>query len=100
MKTTPADFTVSKADRPALKKCVDRLMASEISVRLDIKRIDTDMDLSACHANGCPLDFEKLANAPEADFMHDVFGIRKHINRTTGELMDCFLPRCAKPETK
>jgi len=59
---------------------------------------DTAMDLSACHANGCPLDFEKLLAAPDFDFIHDVLGIRRHLDRATGNLMDCFVPRCAKPE--
>jgi hypothetical protein len=55
-----------------------------------------NMDLTACHANGCPLDLEKLLNAPDADFGHDVLGIARHIDRETGVLGDCFLPRCTR----
>jgi hypothetical protein len=53
------------------------------------------MDLTACHANGCPMDFETLLSAPDADFVHDVGGIHRYIDRTTGRLGDCFVPRCA-----
>ena len=42
------------------------------------------------------LDLQKLLDAPDGDFGHDVFGIRRHINRQTGELENCFLPRCAR----
>jgi hypothetical protein len=53
------------------------------------------MDLNACHANGCPLDFKGLLEAPLQDFSHDICGIRQHINRDTGKLEDFFTPRYA-----
>jgi len=54
------------------------------------------MDLTAAHANGCRLDLKKLLEFPEFDFWHDIRGIERHINRETGKLEDCFLPRCFK----
>lgn len=56
------------------------------------------MDIAATHCNGCELDLAKLLAAPTTDFAHDVFGIRRHIDRRTGNLTDCFVPRCAAPE--
>lgn len=53
------------------------------------------MDLTATHANGTPLKLRELLTAEPFDFAHDIYGIRKHINRQTGELEDCFLPRYA-----
>ena len=54
------------------------------------------MDLTACHANGCPLDLKGLLDASLGDFSHDIYGIRKAIDRTTGKLTeDVFLPRYA-----
>ena len=53
------------------------------------------MDLMACNANGCPLDWDRLLKFDDANLLHDVLGIRKHINRTTGKLEGCFVPRCA-----
>jgi len=54
-----------------------------------------DMDLQAAHIND-PLDLEALEGFPDLDFFHDVVGICSNINRETGELMNCFVPRCAK----
>ena len=57
--------------------------------------LETSMDLTAVHCNGCPLDLQKLVESSNTDFLHDVFGIRQHIDRDTGKLTDCFFPRCA-----
>jgi hypothetical protein len=56
------------------------------------------MDLMA--ANGCNGNPElrldrMLHDFPKFDFMHDAVGIQNHINRETGQLEGCFLPRCA-----
>jgi len=54
------------------------------------------MDLNACHSNGCPLYFRGLLDAPLQDFSHDIYGIRKAIDRNTGKLTeDVFMPRYA-----
>lgn len=51
------------------------------------------MDLIACNANGCPLDFQRLLDADGLNFIHDVAGIARHMDRDTGQLTDCFRPR-------
>ena len=61
----------------------------------DIPLRDWLMDIEACHCNGCRLKLSELAQANPFDFTHDVFGIRQHINRSNGQLEDCFLPRYA-----
>jgi len=58
-------------------------------------RLDIMLDIEACHSNGCPLKLSELAAAKDGDFSHDVFGICHHLNRKTGVLEDCFLPRYA-----
>lgn len=57
------------------------------------------MDLSAAHAS-CPMDLWAFAAYDDANFAHDLFGIRRHMNRYTGILGDHFLPRCALIEHK
>lgn len=59
---------------------------------------DAVMDLTACHANGCPLLLDDMLadNADQSSVYHDLFGIRKHIDRETGKLGDCFVPRYAR----
>lgn len=54
------------------------------------------MDIEATHCNGCPLDFDKLLKFDGFNFYHDIIGIRKHLDRQTGKLQNCFLPKCAK----
>lgn len=58
--------------------------------------INTSMDLTACHNNGCQLKLEELLNADEFDFLHDLYGIKLNIDHSTGKLTNCFLPRFAK----
>lgn len=62
-----------------------------------LNKMDLTMDLAAAHI-ACPIDLQQLLDAKELDFWHDVSGIIKHIDRETGELRDCFVPRCAKRE--
>lgn len=56
------------------------------------------MDLLAADGmNGNPpirLDV-LLHKFKDSDFMHDIGGIYRHLDRKTGKLTGCFLPRCA-----
>ena len=84
-------------DQVSVEKIVDR--AFELCAHHDIptgEKINLHMDLTACHNHGCPMDLKKLLAAPDFDFLHDLLGIGRHINRQTGALGDCFLPRCAR----
>lgn len=58
---------------------------------------DMEMNITATHLNGCRLDLLKLLSADDFNFYHDIFGINQHLDRNTGALRDCFVPRCAKP---
>ncbi len=58
-----------------------------------INSMDVMMDLTAVHCNGCKLKLSELLNANNSDFIHDVAGITQNINRDTGGLTNCFLPR-------
>lgn len=88
-------FKVTIAEAKTIRNIVQRAAAMAVEVGLDYPVIDIDMDITACHANGCPLKLSALATADNFDFAHDVFGIRRHINRETGQLEDCFVPRYA-----
>jgi len=57
------------------------------------RSLDLNMDVTACHVNGCKLDLERLAAADDFNLAHDVAGINRHIDRSNGKLMNCFLPR-------
>lgn len=55
-------------------------------------KVELLMDLCAVH-NSNPLKLADLLAANTFDFMHDIAGIIRHLDRTTGELRDCFSPR-------
>lgn len=85
-------FDTTRAEAELIDKIVDRAVKMEDS----IDRLSLDMDLSATNANGCKLDFEKLLDFNDFNFAYDIGGIIQHLNRTTGQLENCFVPRCAK----
>ena len=58
------------------------------------------MDLAATNANGCPMDFDRLLMVESFTFVHDITGIARHLDRSTGELGDFFLPRRSKKERR
>lgn len=96
MKTKYASFDCSRIESEIISKIVDRILPLARKAGVDYDRLEAEMDITACHCNGTPLDLNKLLNAPEGDFGHDVFGIRRFINRTTGELEGCFSPRSSQ----
>ena len=89
------NFKVSRVEHEQINEIVDRAMWLVTRKRLPVERRDILMDLTAVHANGCPLRLDELAGADEFDFIHDVFGIRRHLDRSTGKLGGCFVPRFA-----
>lgn len=60
-----------------------------------LDKVELMMDITATHNNGTPLDLKQLLNFDKFNFAHDIYGIIGHINRNTGKLERCFLPRCA-----
>jgi len=55
--------------------------------------LDIEMDITATHLNGNPLRLGALLNADRFNFAHDIFGIFANLNRRTGEIENCFVPR-------
>lgn len=91
-------FSVSKDEGETIRQIVLRAEAIALKHRVALDRTELTMDLTAAHCNGCRLRLGDLLAAPDVDFGHDVFGIRKHIDRKTGELRECFVPRYAQRE--
>lgn len=86
----------SKSDDKIISQIVTRALEMAEKYGVDYDRMSCHMDISACHSNGCPLQLERMLNADDLNFAHDVFGIRKHIDRRTGVLTGHFLPRFAR----
>ena len=53
------------------------------------------IDLTIAHKQ-FNLDLDRLLNAPDFDFAHDIVGIQNNINRETKVVENHFLPRYAR----
>ena len=60
----------------------------------ELPTLDTNMDIGATHIKN-KLDLDKLLKFDDSNFLHDITGITYNIDRETGELENCFLPRCS-----
>ena len=88
-------FTKDPVAVDLIRKITTRAISVYAAQGISLDRMETEMDLSAVHANGCPLDFDKLAGFDDFNLMHDITGIYINLNRETGELGNLFSPRCA-----
>jgi hypothetical protein len=63
--------------------------------RKGYRRMNLIMDLTAADGvNGNrPIDWDRLLAADDFNFMHDLGGISRHLDRATGALTGQFLPR-------
>lgn len=91
---TQTKFDTSKKDIRLIHTIVKRAMKFPQLKKVDM--ISVEMDVTATHCNGCKLDLIKFLSFDDFNLMHDVIGIMNHIDRTTGKLTKCFLPRCSK----
>jgi len=85
-----------KKDTETMMKICQRY--EKVSAKLGIPvgpRSDRMMDLMAVHKD-VGLDLEGLLRGRDQDLLHDLSGIAQHLDRQTGKLMNCFLPRHAK----
>jgi hypothetical protein len=92
--TGAINWNVSRIEYDLIEKIAERALAL-IPSYPDPKRT-LIMDIQACHCNGCPLDLTGLLAAGDNEFMCEIAGIRKAINRRTGKLTDdAYMPRYA-----
>lgn len=89
-------FEISPEDSALLDKIADRAQAVFDKHKQPFDRLAFLMDVTACHANACALDFKRLLTADNFTFLHDLSGIGKNLDRNTGQLLNHFLPRLAK----
>ena len=84
------NFDVARDDMLTIMQIVKRAK----SLNPAVNGMTANMDICAAH-NSCPLKLDELLAADDFNFAHDVFGIFRHIDRRSGTLQDCFLPRYA-----
>lgn len=104
MTTTHAvQFNASLRDRGLIRRIARRAVAQGFAgvnqgwpATRELQ--DVEMDIEAVHCNGTPLRLAEMIEADDFNFGHDVVGIGRHLDRTTGTLGNHFLPRFAKPQ--
>lgn len=95
---TQISFDVTPFENQIILKLAARARAAETKHGGKARpSMDWVMDFTACHANGNPLRLEALLEANDFNFMHDAFGICRHLDRSTGELTGFFSPRFSAP---
>lgn len=90
-KVSKVSFDVSAEDDRIITDIAKR--AVNVFPDLDYVYMNVSMDIAATHANGTPLKLKELLAADDFNFAHDVAGIRNNLNRESGKLENCFLPR-------
>ncbi|WP_157384325.1 hypothetical protein [Desulfitobacterium hafniense] len=90
------DFKTTPEEHMKIQLIAERAVNKYQEMGYKLNKLHSAMDITAVHLNGCSLDLDKLLEAPDFDFIHDVAGIARHLNRSTGELEGFFIPRYAK----
>lgn len=90
------NFETSDDEYFAISDIVHRAaQIMDAATGLKADKTELEMDITACHLNGCTLDLGRLMAADDFNLLHDVVGINRHINRDTAQLDNCFRPRFA-----
>jgi hypothetical protein len=92
------NWNTSKEDHDIIVAIAERYEQALKDFGQKPNRLKIIMDIEATHNNGCPLDLRGLLVAGMFDLVHDVGGIQSNINRKTGKLENCFVPRYNKKE--
>lgn len=98
--TSGPRFSCTREEIIIASRIAARAVVMAADIGFEYKHQDAMMDIEACHSNGCPLKLGELLAADDGNFGHDVFGIRRFIDRQTGQLGGAFLPRFAMPLVK
>ncbi|MBF0583085.1 MAG: hypothetical protein HQL80_02480 [Magnetococcales bacterium] len=86
------NFDVSEEDDELIRQIAIRAYA----MNPDIEELMYRLDIRIVHANGLPLRLADLLATDDMSFAHDVGGICRNMNKTTGKLVN-FVPRFAVP---
>lgn len=91
-------FTATPEEMAIIKQIAERAVKMAKDLDIEYDQTSAVMDIEACHCNGNPLDLQRLLDAADGDFGHDVFGIRRFMDRDEGKLSGVFSPRHSAKE--
>lgn len=89
-------FSVSREESKLIRRIAKRAV-HELKLPHGADLLHVEMDITACHCNGCKLQLRELVEAKGSDFAHDVHGIVANLDRETGDLKNSFCPRFSGP---
>lgn len=85
-------FNATREDLDWITQIVDRALENK-SLASKTDFISLSMDIELVHCRDIRLNLQGLFEADNFNFFHDIIGIHNNLNRSTGELDNCFLPR-------
>lgn len=91
-------FDTTSREKQTIDKIVARYVADCAKHDIPVDKLSITMDVTATHANGNPLRLEDLLAADDFNFLHDLTGIQRFIDRSTGLLTGHFSPRFTRPQ--
>lgn len=91
-------FTHDPEERGLIRAIAKRACEVQAAAGYPLPQMEVEMDLAALHASSQPLRLADLLAADDFNLIHDIIGIRLHLNRNTGQLDGHFLPRYADTE--
>lgn len=88
------NWKLKKNDYILIKKIIERYKKElwDFPIPSKIQK-EIEMDITAVHLNLYELDLEKMLKADKINFLRDILGIRKNIDRLTCSLKDSFVPK-------
>ncbi len=83
---------ITKQDYQTMSKIANRAIKHGLNLHVD--KLSLVMDIEGTN-DTIPLRLNDFLEADLGDFTHDIIGIQRNINRSTKEMDNCFVPRCA-----
>lgn len=81
------------AEMTLIGKIADRAAMLYAKHDVRVERLDTFLDVAAVHQKIQPLRLDDLLTADDLNFIHDITGINRHLDRDNYRLNDGFSPR-------
>jgi len=69
---------------------------TKLEKTMGIRRIDRMTLVCQLMQMETLIDFDRLLEFDDSNFIHDVYGINQHTPSGVSEFTDCFYPRCGK----
>ncbi len=94
----PMDGT-RDAEMKLIAQIAARAVALYAKHNVRVEHLDTLLDVMTVHQKVQPLRLADLLAADDVNFIHDITGINRHLDRETYKLTDCFSPRFSARES-